>query len=61
MYVDTIQGVLSYAKNGKWLGKAFEKPKEFTDGDLYAAVSHCYDHTFVEILSVEILRSIDFY
>ena len=61
MYVDTKRGVLSFAKGETWFGIAFEEQKQFTGGDLFAAVSHCYDHTFIDIVSVEVLRKIDFY
>ena len=60
MYVDTIEGNVSYSKNNKHFSRAFDEGATFRSGELVAAVSVACDKTIVELVEAVTLQAYDF-
>ena len=59
MYVDTREGTISYSKNNKFYGVAFDEGPPFRSGQLLAAVSVGSDQTSVELVEAVTLNDFD--
>ena len=59
MYVDTIEGNVSYSKNNQHFSRAFDEGATFRSGELVAAVSVACDKTIVELVEAVSLQTYD--
>ena len=59
MYVDTIEGSVSYKLNNKYYSTAFDEGSPFRSGELLAAVSVASDQVTVELVEAVSLLTFD--